>query len=175
MAFTTRKLTDNMAAALVAAVNLRQTESVGSFFHADTTQRTTGHYLSPVVADEQVASANGSSVPTNVTLANEIKALLNRHFADTLAHNTAVSAAISTADASDDATSITLANAIKAAYNTHLSASNVHYTNDATNTTAATDATNTATCSTLLNELKGDINAHVVSAPLGAKIKLVPA
>lgn len=176
MAFTVRKLTDEVARAIVDAINLRQTESVASFFHADTTQKTTGRSESGLtVTDDTITAANGSSAGTNVTLANDAKAVINRHFADSLAHNSAVSSAVSTADATDDATSITLANALKAAYNTHLSASNVHFNNDATNAVAAADATNTATCSTLLNELKGDYNAHVVSAPLGAMIKLVNA
>jgi len=175
MAFRTRNTLNTAVSALVAAHNLRQTESVASFFHADTTQKTTGFDQNPTVTDDLVTAANGSSAGTNVTLANDIKAVLNRHFADDYAHNTAVSAAVTTADATDDATSITLANALKAAYNTHLTASNVHFNNDATNGTAATDASNTATCSTLLNELKGDLNAHIVSAPAGAMIRLVPA
>lgn len=172
MAYTVRGTPDSLTYALVAALNLRQEEAVASFFHADTTQVTSGDYRAPTVADLTVATANGSSIATNVALANELKRVLNIHFADTDAHNTAVSAAIATATATDDATSITLANALKAAYNTHLTESNVHFNNDGTNATAASDATNTATCSTLLNELKGDYNAHVVSAPLGAKIKL---
>lgn len=175
MAYTVRNLPDSMVFALVQALNLRQEEAVASFFHADTTQVTSGDYRSPTVADLTVATANGSSIATNVALANELRRVLNIHFADTQAHNTAVSAAITTAVATDDATSITLATALKAAYNTHLSASNVHHNNDGTNTVAASDASNTATCSTLLNELKGDYNAHVVSAPLGAMINLISA
>lgn len=172
MAFLTRKLPDSMVNALVAAVNLRQTEAVASFFHADTTQKTTGHYTNPVVTDDLVTAANGTNAATNIVLANDMKAVVNRHFADDYAHNTAVSAQIATADATDDATSWALANALKAAYGVHLSAANVHFTNDATNTVAAADATDAATATTLLNEMKGDVNAHVVSAPLGAMIRL---
>jgi hypothetical protein len=175
MAFLTRKVPDAIAFHLVAAHNLRQLESVASFFHADTTQKTSGDWTNPSVTDDLVTSDDGSSEATNITLANEMKAVLNRHFADTLAHNTAVSAQVTTADASNEATSVTLANALKAAYNTHLSAANVHFNNDGTNSVAASNATNTATVSTLLNEMKDDLNAHVISAPLGNMIKLIPA
>lgn len=175
MAFLTRKLSDTIAFALVAANNKRQVDAVASLFHADITQKTTGDWQSPVVTSDLVTSADGSSEATNITLANEMKAVLNRHFADDYAHNTAVSAQVTTADASDEATSVTLANALKAAYNTHRTASNVHFTNDSTNAVAASDATNTATVSTLLNEMKGDLNAHIISAPAGAMIRLIPA
>jgi hypothetical protein len=178
MAYKIRNLTDTLASALVAANNLRQTEAVASFFHADTTQKTTGHYTAPVVTDDLVTSANSSSEATGVALVNELKGVINRHFADDLAHNTAVSAAVTTADAivgDSLVTALALANALKAAVNVHYTASNVHFTNDATNTIAATNATDQTSLNTLLNEMKTDVNAHIVSAPLGAMIRVVPA
>jgi hypothetical protein len=175
MAFRSRNTAETLTGSIVAAINLRQTEAVASFFHADTTQKTTGHYSSPVVTDDLVVSANSSSESTAITLANEMKGVLNRHFADDYAHNTAVSAQVSTADATALASAITLANALKAAYNTHLSEANVHFNNDGTNTVAAANATDQTSINTLLNEMKGDINAHIVSAPLGAMIRIVPA
>lgn len=178
MAVRARKTPDALIHALVAAHNLRQTEAVASFFHADTTQLTSGYYDNPSVADDLVTAANGSSLATNIALLNDILAVLQRHFADTLAHNTAVTAALAL-DALEstaiEATTVTRANALKVAYGAHLSEANVHFTNDATNTVAAVDATNTATVSTLANEMKGDINTHIVSAPLGAMVKVVPA
>jgi hypothetical protein len=175
MAFKVRKLTDIMAQALVAAHNLRQEESVASFFHYDTTQKTTGRENALVVTDDTILSANGTNGATNLTLVNEMKAVINRHFADDFAHGSAVSAQVTTADATNDATVSTLANALKAAYNTHLTASNVHGNNDATNAVTNANATDATTASVLLNEMKGDFNAHVVSAPLGAMIRLIPA
>lgn len=175
MAVRARKTPDALLHALVYAHNLRQEEAVASLFHADTTQTTSGHYDSPVVADDLVASANGTDDATNITLVNEMKAVLNRHFADTRAHNTAVSSAVSTADATDEATAFALANALKAAYNTHRTASNVHFNNDSTNAVTNVDATDTATTSVLANEMKGDLNAHIVSAPAGAMLNVVPA
>jgi hypothetical protein len=175
MAYEIRKTNDTLTHALVAAHNLRQEESVASFFHADTTQKTSGQFENPVVTDDLVTAADGSSEATNITLVNEIKAVLNRHFADTFAHDSAVSAAVATADADDEATSVTLANALKAAYNTHLTASNVHFNNDGDNAVAAADATDTASVSTLINEMKDDLNAHIVDAPAGAMIRVIPA
>lgn len=175
MAYRVRNTAETLARAAVAANNLRQTEAVASFFHADTTQKTTGHWMAPVVTDDLVTAANGTDDATNSVLANEIKAVVNRHFADDYAHDSALSAQITTADGTDAATNSTLANAIKAAYNTHASAASVHFNNDGTNTVTNADATNQATASTLLNEIKGDVNAHIVSAPLGAMIRTVPA
>lgn len=160
---------------MVTAWNAKQEAAVASFFHADKTQITTGHYTNPSVANDTVATANSSSEATAIALANALKAAINRHFADDYAHNSALSAVVSTADATSLATAITLANALKAAYTTHLSASNVHFNNDGTNTVAADDATDQTTINTLLNELKGDFNAHVISAPTGSMIRLVDA
>lgn len=176
MAYETRKISEEIAFALVAAHNERQEESVASFFHADitsTTDRT--NYKAPVTTSLTVTLANASDTATAVALANDLKTKINIHFADTFAHDTAVSAAVATADATDEATAITLANALKAAFNTHLSASNVHHNNDGTNTVAAADASDAGTLNTLLNEMKGDYNAHIVSSPAGGMIQLVDA
>lgn len=166
-----------MVSALVAAWNAKQEASVASFFHADITQITSGNFTNPVVANDTPALTIGAA-PTDLTtvisFTNGLKGLLNRHFVDSRAHNTAVSAAIATADGTDLASSITLMNAEKSAYGTHLSAANVNFTNDGTNTIAAADATDQATAITLLTELRTDVGAHIISAPLGAMIQLVP-
>lgn len=176
MAYVTRKTPDAIVFALVAAHNLRQEESVASFFHADTTQDTTAtDYRAPTVADLQVTSADGTNDATNTTLVNEIKVVVNRHFADTLAHDSAVSAAVATADGTDETTNATLATALKAAVNAHYTGSNIHFTNDATNTITEADGTDTATTATLINAMKDAVNAHIVSAPAGAMIELVDA
>lgn len=118
-------------------------------------------------------SVGRAHVPECIALANEIKGILNVHFADTLAHATAVSAQIATADATTFATANTLATALKAAYNTHCSASNVHPNNDGTNTIAAADATTVATLIALLTELRTDVTAHIAASLAGAHIDLV--
>lgn len=175
MAFKTRKVPDVMVNALVAAWNAKQVADVAAFFHADTTQKTSGEYTALTVTNDTVTSANGTNDATNIVLINEMKGVINRHFSDTLAHDSAVSAQIATADATDGATAITLVNALKADYNTHRTASNVHFNNDSTNVVTNADATDTATTSTLANEIKGDVNAHITSAPTGSMIELIPA
>ncbi len=178
MAYKTRKTPDAAVFALVAAWNAKQEASVASFFHADITQITSGNYAAPTIANETPALSVGAA-PTDLTtiisFTQGMKGLLNRHFADTRAHNSAVSAAITTADATDLTTALALMIAEKAAVNTHYTASNVHFTNDGTNTIAAADATDTTTAIVLLTEMRTDIGAHVISAPLGAMIQLTPA
>jgi hypothetical protein len=178
MAFKARKTPDTMLGALVAANNLRQTEIVSAFFHADTTQKTTGHYSAPVVADDTPALSIGAA-PTDTTtvisFTNGLRQLLNRHFADDYAHDTAVSTALADATATDLTTALVIMNADKASYGTHLAAASVHFNNDGTNTISAANATDQTTAITLLTELRTDVGAHVVSAPLGAMIRLVNA
>jgi hypothetical protein len=171
-----RKTPDNVAYALVAAANQRQVDGISTFFHLNRTETTdSSDYRAPTVTRMAISAAVASNEATLVALANELKADINTHFADTIAHNTAVSSAVATAAATNTATANTLLNALKAAYNTHLSAANVHYTNDATNTIAAADATNEATGITLANELKTDFTAHIASAPAGTYIRLIDA
>ena len=171
-----RKTTDAIALALVAANNARQLDNVSTtYFHLRKLTTSGTDYQAPTETATVISSANASSQSTRVALANELKTVLNLHFADDIAHNTAVSAAITTATATDDTTAIALANAIKAAYNTHRTASNVHFNNDSTNATAAVDASDATSCNTLLNELKTDVNAHLASAPPGMYLNVVPA
>lgn len=171
-----RKTPDSIAFALVAANNQRQIDAVSTtYFHRRKLTTSGTDYQSPTETISQITTANASDSPTRVALANAIKTILNLHFADSIAHGIALSAAITTATATDDTTAIALANACKAAYNTHRTASNVHYNNDSTNAVSSADATDATSCNTLLNEMKGDINAHLVSAPPGMWLALVSA
>lgn len=171
-----RKTPDCIALALVAANNQRQQDNISTtYFHLRKLTTTGTDYQAPTETLTQITSANASSQSTRVALANEIKSVLNKHFVDDIAHNSAVSAVIATVDATDDASAFTLANACKAAYNTHRSASNVHFNNDSTNATSAADASDATSGNTLLNELKTDINAHVANAPPGMYLNLVSA
>lgn len=171
-----RKTPDSVAFALAAAYNQRQVDGISTFFHLDRTSTTNAtDYKNPTVTRVTITSAAASDPATLVTMANELKADINIHFADSVAHNTAVPAAVATATATNTATAITLLNALKTAYNAHLTASNVHYTNDSTNSVSAATATDEATAITMANEMKGDFNAHVASAPAGTYINLVDA
>ncbi|HEU4544364.1 MAG TPA: hypothetical protein VFR23_24750 [Jiangellaceae bacterium] len=177
MAFTVRNVPDAMVFALVAAWNRRQEDAVASNFHADVTQITGGDYRAPTVTDDTFTNAH--AVPTDaatcVTAVNAFKRVINRHFADTRAHNSAVTAAMGEADATDLTTAIAVGNQMKADYNAHLSESSVHFNNDGTNTIAAADGTNLTTLVTLLTELRTDATAHIINATPGEMINLVDA
>lgn len=176
MAYRARRVTDAILYAFVAQHNLKQEANVSTFFHADTTQTTnSSDYRNPTVTNLTITAANASDLPTSIVLANQLQLVLNIHWQDALAHKTAVSAKDATAKASDLATSIALANALKAAFNVHLTASNVHWTNDGTNTIATANATILSDLITLLNATKTAVNAHVISAPTGAMIQIVDA
>jgi hypothetical protein len=176
MAIDVRKMPDVMLHALVVANNQALVDGISTFFHLDRTATTSSvDYLNQSVTRLTVSAATATDSTTAIVMVNSVKTALNTHFADTIAHNTAVSSAVATATATDTTTAITLANAIKTAYGTHLSASNVHYTNDSTNTVSAANATDATTLITLVNELKTDLNAHMASAPAGVYMNLVPA
>lgn len=178
MSLQARNTPDEILYALVAAHNQGKVDSIASFFHLSQTETTNrGNYRNQSVTRLRIASAAATDLATSLTLVNEVKTVLNVHFADTDAHDTAVSAQIATAVATDLTTANTLANALKTAYNTggHINAASVHFTNDGTNTIAAAAATDQTTLNTLANELKGDINLHLASAPAGTLITLVTA
>lgn len=177
MAITVRKLSDDIVFGIAAQWNTRSRDLATALSkpHADITSVSTtaaGDYKAPTSTPDIIASANASSLGTSVTLVNEIKAVLNRHYADDLAHK-ATNTAISTADATDLATGITLANAIKSSYETHRASTGKHYTADSTNTISSSDASDQSSLNTLLNELKTDLNAHIQTAPLSQSINLV--
>lgn len=176
MAYRVRRLTDAILYAFVTQHNLKQEAAVASFFHSDITQTTnSSDYRNPSVTNLLVTAANATDLPTSLTLANQLQAYLNVHWQDAYAHKTAVSPKDTTAKAIDLATGITLANALKAAINVHLTASNVHWTNDGTNTVATTNASDQTSLNALLNALKTAYNAHVISAPTGSMIQIVEA
>lgn len=159
--------------ALVAQHNQNRENAVGSNIHYAVTSHAAKD--DGTAAPLLIEAANPTSLATRIALANDIKKVLNAHYADMLAHRSVQTAAIATADAIDEATAITLANACKASYNTggHINTANVHANNDATNTIAAVNASDTASLDTLLTELKTDINAHIQAALAGAHILLI--
>lgn len=175
MALRTSTIPDDLVYALVSAHNQAKTDGIASFFHLSQTESwNRSNYQTPAVTRLRILSANATDLPTSITLVNEMKAALNVHYADLIAHDTVASTAIATADASDLTTAEALANAIKAAFNTHLTQANVHFTNDGTNTNATAAATDQTTTNALANALKGNINAHLASAPLGTFIDSRP-
>lgn len=176
MAINVRGMPDEVLHALVAANNQRLLDGISTSAHLDRTATTDARdYKSPTVTRVTVTHAAATDPTTRVTLVNQIKDVLDVHFADAIAHNTATSAAVTIADATDAATAITLVNNIKSVYNTHLAAAGRHYTNDSTNTVTNADATDATTLETLVNEIRGDVIAHLASAPAGHYINIVGA
>lgn len=174
-----RKGSNQVQVALVTQFNALRDAMVGTNFHARAT------LAGPVLDDATVVpatlavgAANSSSLSTAIALANDILRVLGAHFADDLAHKSALSAALGLSDLPSTAVLATVqtrANALKAAYNTHLSAANVHFTNDGTNASSSPDSTDQTSLNTLLNEMKTDINAHIAAALAGQSIRLTPA
>jgi hypothetical protein len=120
-------------------------------------------YHKGTLGKDTIRSANASSLPTSLTLVNELRVAIVAHLASTGhqgIHMAASAAAIAAPVATDLATGMTLANELKADFNTHLTESSVHLKNDATNTVVADDATDQAKLNTLVNEIKVDMNAH---------------
>lgn len=150
-------------AAFVAAHNdLKAQIGPASLFHLDASERT-------------VTAANASDLATSLTLCNNLINTFRFHFADLLAHKAVAASTLPAVGAGIDlASAITAANLMKASHNTECASTARHYTADATNTTAATNASDQSSLNTLLNELKGDLNAHMASAPTGKSLRLVP-
>ncbi len=165
MSFTINRFPNAVAFASVEAL-LRMAKAgatAASKVHASVTSKPGGDFQRPTATAEAIANPNASNLATSIALVNEIKAVYNRTLSDDGAHKV-TSTLISTADATDLATGITLGNALKAAYETHRASTTHHYTADATNTITADDATDQSSLNTLLNELKTDINAHILLA-----------
>jgi hypothetical protein len=169
-----QKGSDRVLTAAIDQINRLRDISVGANFHARATPAgPPGANDPPSVSVLAITVPNASDLATSLVLVNDIFRVVNEHFKDDKAHNTALSAQLTTPVATDLATAITRANAIKAAYGTHRTAANVHFTNDATNTITAADASDQATLNTLLNELKPDVTAHIAGALAGQHIELI--
>jgi hypothetical protein len=176
-----RKGSNQVLTALAFQFNALRDLNVGSNFHAQVTPS------GPVTDDPTVTvaalavgAANSSSLPTAITLVNDVLRVLNTHYADMSAHKSVQTAALALDPLPSTAllaTVQTRANALKASYNTggHVNTANVHHTNDGTNLIAAADATDQTSLNTLLNELKTDVNAHILAGLAGQHIVLTNA
>lgn len=174
-----RKIPDEALFALVDAYNRKQLDEVvtGTKFHAAQLESVSvpAYGQAATITRSTITPANATDAATALVLVNAVKAVVDRHFADTIAHDTAISAAITIADATDTTTAITLVNDLKAKYNVHRTAGSVHFNNDSTNDTTNANATDAATLVTLVNEVKADVNAHIASAPTGTFVNLINA
>lgn len=123
------------------------------------------------------AAATATSLPTVITLANQLLSILLMHGADSVSH-VAADSTLGTALAAlvvavDLASSETLLNGLKAALNAHLTQSGVHVFNDTINTVSASAATDLTSSETLANALQTSVNAHFASAPAGESVTVI--
>jgi hypothetical protein len=174
-----RTTPDGLLGAIVQANNQDMLDNIGANFHLRRyTTLVHGDPFNPVITrgGPVFAQADVTVDVDGWALANSIKRIADAHFTDTIAHDTATSAAITIADATDTASAVSLANELKAQYNTHRTAANVHFTDDNTNTVTNADATDDPTMQVLVNELKNVfVVIHTQSAPPGTYINLTPA
>ena len=162
--------------AIATEINRKRDVDVSTNQHATTTRAADN------VTALAITATDASTQPTLRVLTNQIRAVLNTHFADMSAHKSVQTAAVALAevpDLTDDAAELVLIlallNQCKLRYNTggHINTANVHFTNDGTNTIAAADATDLASGYTLANELKTDVTAHILLALAGDHIELI--
>jgi hypothetical protein len=162
--------------ALVAASNQKQLDEIGTYFHLDKTSiQSNSDYQSPSVTVLTASMADATDYATVIALVNDLNGVLDMHFTDTIAHDTATSAAITMADATDTATGILVANEQKEQLLLHQTGSNIHYLNDTANATTAADATDEATLILLANDIKLFLTPHIASAPPGHIVNIVEA
>lgn len=111
-----------------------------------------------------ITTANASSEATSIALCRALLVSYLAHRTDLLGHeaaDTTNTVASLESEVVSLATAITAANQLKAAYNAHRSQSGVHPNNDSGHAVAAANATDQSSLNTLLNEMKGDFNAHI--------------
>lgn len=122
----------------------------------------------------QVTAATAVDLATSITMANQIRQVLNLMMADAVAHLVAdTTNPVATAIAVDLTSVEALLNAEKTAFNAHLAQAGVHITNDTTNTVATANATDLPSSEALANALKTAINAHLASAPQGESVTVI--
>ncbi len=179
MAITARKVELDVLFALVAAHNARSrdtAENLETYPHADVSSLTSGDTSAPVTTADADATSTATNLGTVKLRANRLKALLNRHFADDLAHKEAdEDNVIESPDATDQGTANTLLNEIKAALIAHEADTDFHYTADTTNAVTAVDADGLSNSELLANDLHAQVNAHVAFGPPTPMINLVDA
>lgn len=127
------------------------------FVHADADERT-------------VSGPTAADLGTSMTLLKKLLTVYAAHRTDTLHHNnpdTTNTVASAVSDVADLPSAITAANQLKAAFNAHVVQGGAHYTNDMGNNVSSPNATDQNSLNTLLNEMRGDINAHFGASSLG--------
>lgn len=123
-----------------------------------------------------------SDLANTIVEVNDLKVAYGLHIASAKtatsvgAHLTADAVnTISAADASDLATAITLANDIKAKYNVHRVSTVFHKVADSTNAVTSDDAYDLTSLKILVEEIAGDLAAHVAGAFNSTAVVLLSA
>lgn len=190
MPITTRKLPN--AVELATPVALRAfivgvTDAVGTGAlgaHYDITSTPSPvDYQNPVKDTALAVSPTGSQADLAhvIIQAEATRAVLLRHFADTLAHkisdatNLALIVLGAVPLAVDQGTVDTLNVALAAAFTAHESQAGVHSHNDATNVTSAAASTTLATSKTQAADTATQVNAHILNAFASASLNVLPA
>ena len=160
-------------------------------YHGDVTaQYETGDAYSPGFVNVSVSAPAAVDLPSSLVMVNQIAGMLQMHMADGQATHAAADttngAFASTSPtgtqipyATTLATATTLANQIKTAFNAHLTQSvggvACHVVNDIANSvTTANAAGDQTTLNTLLTQLKIAVNLHMLSAPVGEGVQILP-
>lgn len=161
-----RRIPQEAIPAIVAEINRSRVAGVGSNVHYSTTRIPGGAALA-------VTAANASSASTSLTLCNNLIGVLRQHAADSVAHKLADPTALPALNAAQDLTSAqTAANALKVWVTAHFPSTTYHAAADPA-TIAAANATDQTSLNTLLNELKTDVNAHILLALAGNSFELI--
>jgi hypothetical protein len=185
MALTVRKITHSMAFALVSQLNAFLKSFVTNnatlaYPHFDTTSlQVASDYTTPSSTPLQVTAATAVDLPSTITLAENLRSVMQAMMGDTLAHKAsdATNLALITLTAaplSVDLPSVEIVlNAEKAALNAHFTQSGIHAHSDTTNTVSTAAATTLTTAEALANALTTAVNAHIVFSPGSILINLV--
>ena len=181
MAINIRKDGSLFLEGVVTAYNTLVDAGLSTEIHLDKTSKQNGTAFVPSSTPLLITGATTNAYTCNA-LAIEIKGVFSFHIADTSAHlvidgvnvnfdGYAVGNPLTTSVTN----SIALANAIKDCYIRHMVQTSVHLNNDAVNTMAAPECTDLNSLKTLLADLKAKINAHIASAGLTQRYRLIPA
>ncbi len=178
MAISCRNDVSELVLALAFAHNQAQNALVTDGYHRDLTQNTTGPILAVsdvVVTSVVVGATNATTLPTLVTLVNQVLGVLNQHMLDSQAHlkkdlvnlpNQDGYLAVQSNLFTDAglAQSIVNVNALKLLFTAHLTQSGVHANNDTTSYGLPSAATDLASAQTLANALKTAVNVHMANS-----------
>lgn len=141
-------------------------KSAGAILHND-----------EALAAEKVTAAPATDVATTVALANDMKARMNEHIAQTTKHLAADAAnGVTSANATDQTTANTLLNEIKGDFNAHHKSATYHNVGGAGGFAAPADvatanATDAATSQALANALKTAMNLHICNGAPTYEVK----